>query len=164
MWSFFRAAKFVTRVRSRSVGHANTFGVLSSLEIARKCRQTSPEPANSLVPGPFVALAATSQGNFSPWSFDHMRNARPICLRWFTHEIREDLTLLPRPAGRIRKTKRARTAAQTSPSTTVNPPILAWAWFGFMRVVWLYLLLSRADAGLNIRPFPGFLTGATRTQ
>src|SRR2546429_9217884 len=81
MLVLLRTAKLSAAFRL-SAGQTRTFGVLSSFDIARKCRKTSPVVTYSIEP---ALLVETPIGNASPWSLAKMRKENPIALRLLVH-------------------------------------------------------------------------------
>src|ERR1700757_3743120 len=100
MLTLLRAAKLSAAFRL-SAGQTRTFGVLNSLDMARKCRKTSPVVTYSIEP---PLLVETVIGNASPWSVAKMRKDSPICLRLQLQPIFRDLALALANAGTARAT------------------------------------------------------------
>src|SRR5437879_11977194 len=127
MLTLLRPAKLSAAVRV-SAGQTRTFGVLNSLDMARKCENTSLAVTYSIEP---PLLVETVIGNASPWSLAKMRKESPICFRRPLQLMLRDFALAFAKAGTARATSTNATAMIASNSFSVNEATRL-SWDGFI--------------------------------
>src|SRR5260221_3542494 len=132
-----------------SLGQARILGELNSLVAVMQMRLFARQVGG--FPGVIMAPSAaggcgTNHGNLSPWSWLHMRRAKPICLRLLTQLIRWARAFALAKAGRSSPARIAIIAITTSSSIRVKAflRIVVCLIFSFsLRVNAADLILSR---------------------
>src|ERR1051325_2037548 len=117
--------KLVARFLFESIGHTRILGVFNWFDRAWKWRYTCGEFANSRVP---PDATAKENGNFSSWSLDQMRYAKPTCFKLLTQPRRLDAYRDRDSAGRKNSTRSA-IVASTRKISTSDKPLWSYALF-----------------------------------